>query len=389
MATVRPRGTKWETIFKNKKLLGEKAIYFSHETEEDARRYVEQAEALLKQGIIPTGWFEAVKKKRIQTIGDVIRDYIVENSVKLSDASLLNVIYSRIGNVSLDVIDYEWISKWIAQMKAELNLAPGTIRHYVGALARCFDWGRNMGIPSLLTNPIRTLPKNYAQYTDKDAKQAKAFNEGHVKKSDHSRDRRLEADESARIDKVIDDWKPWDKTPRTALMRASYRLLKSIALQSCMRMREMYTLTNDQVGVGLKNNTYNLEKTKNGSKRQVPFASTTAETIAQFRLLVEKNNWQMFFSHPDALFPWWNGMLDETTLAKQTVLLSQKFGSFHAKAGCPDLTFHDYRHEATSLLFEKTTMSDFKIMKITGHSSTRLLARYSHLRGSDLAEEMY
>jgi integrase len=47
-----------------------------------------------------------------------------------------------------------------------------------------------------------------------------------------------------------------------------------------------------------------------------------------------------------------------------------------------DLHFHDLRHEATTRLAEKLTMH--QLMKVTGHKSTRMLARYYHPR----AEEM-
>jgi integrase len=47
-----------------------------------------------------------------------------------------------------------------------------------------------------------------------------------------------------------------------------------------------------------------------------------------------------------------------------------------------DLHFHDLRHEATTRLAEKLAMH--QLMKVTGHKSTRMLARYYHPR----AEEM-
>ena len=58
-------------------------------------------------------------------------------------------------------------------------------------------------------------------------------------------------------------------------------------------------------------------------------------------------------------------------------------------AKCDDLHFHDLRHEATSRLFERTTMSDLKIAKITGHKDMKSLQRYSNLRASTLADEMW
>ena len=48
-----------------------------------------------------------------------------------------------------------------------------------------------------------------------------------------------------------------------------------------------------------------------------------------------------------------------------------------------NLTFHDLRHEATSRLAEKLAMHE--LMKVTGHSSSRMVNRYYHPRAEDLA----
>jgi integrase len=48
-----------------------------------------------------------------------------------------------------------------------------------------------------------------------------------------------------------------------------------------------------------------------------------------------------------------------------------------------DLHFHDLRHEATSRLAEKLSMQE--LMKVTGHKSSAMIARYFHPRASDLA----
>jgi integrase len=57
--------------------------------------------------------------------------------------------------------------------------------------------------------------------------------------------------------------------------------------------------------------------------------------------------------------------------------------------GLDDLNFHDTRHEATCRLYERTTLSDLQIAKITGHKDPRMLMRYANLRGSDLAEKLW
>ena len=52
-----------------------------------------------------------------------------------------------------------------------------------------------------------------------------------------------------------------------------------------------------------------------------------------------------------------------------------------------DLTFHDLRHEATSRLFE-LGLSTEKVKEITGHKTYQMLARYTHLKAEDIADEI-
>lgn len=51
-----------------------------------------------------------------------------------------------------------------------------------------------------------------------------------------------------------------------------------------------------------------------------------------------------------------------------------------------DLHFHDLRHEATSRLANKLEMHE--LMKVTGHKSSRMLARYYHPKAEDLARKL-
>jgi integrase len=51
-----------------------------------------------------------------------------------------------------------------------------------------------------------------------------------------------------------------------------------------------------------------------------------------------------------------------------------------------NFTFHDLRHAATTRLAEKLALHE--LMKVTGHSSTRMLARYYHPKAEDLAKKL-
>ncbi|SPA10387.1 conserved hypothetical protein [Cupriavidus taiwanensis] len=67
------------------------------------------------------------------------------------------------------------------------------------------------------------------------------------------------------------------------------------------------------------------------------------------------------------MFQWWNGDASPKARAKTLDYLSKRFDDIFGQAGCVGLKFHDLRHEAVSRLFEKATLAESQIMKISGH----------------------
>ncbi|WP_296662642.1 site-specific integrase [Paraburkholderia sp.] len=63
------------------------------------------------------------------------------------------------------------------------------------------------------------------------------------------------------------------------------------------------------------------------------------------------------------------------------------FDRARRRAGLADFRFHDTRHEATTRFFEMG-LSDSEVMSITGHQTTAMLKRYTHLRATDLARKL-
>ena len=227
MATKRKRSSSsWEFIIRRKGLLP-KPVYLTFSDEKEGDEYVKRVEALLDRGVVPPELL-ADRADSVKTLADAIRAYRLAVAVPATYAALLAVVQDRQGSKTLSTINYPWAESWVASMKRESGLSPSTIRHYVGATARCLDWMVRKSPELLPGNPLRLLPKRYAAYTDADT-----------------------------------------------------------------------------------------------------------------------------------------------------------------AAGCPDLRFHDLRHEATSRLFERTNLSDLQIAKITGHKDPRMLARYANLRGSDLAGALW
>ncbi|WP_321798434.1 site-specific integrase [Burkholderia sp. BCC1988] len=387
----------WEYIIRRSKLLP-KPLSLTFQSEEEGDAYVARLEQLLDAGIVPADVIE--QREAIATTLDAVREYLRRLSVPDSDVQVLNTLLGgRLQSRALSTVDYDWAERWVTAMKREHHLSPSTIRHNVGALARCFDWVVKSGTPMLAVNPLRLLPKRYATYTDEDRVAVEA--QDVAVKEDVHRDRRPSVVEEAEIRRIMAGGKPKGRERAFELpYRPALVFLFELAIESAMRMREMYTLEIAQFDVDRR--TAALERTKNGSKRAVPLTTVAVGAFERYVAAVNSLDPEMegFTFDDGRLFPWIAeieaGMraknmplLNRKVLERVTVRLSGQFGRIFDAACCPDLVFHDLRHEATSRLYERTTLSDIQIAKITGHTDPKVLMRYANLRGSDLAARLW
>jgi integrase len=363
MASKRQRGTgSWEYVVKKKGLLP-KPICLTFYSEEEGDAYCANLESLLAKGIVPDQFRIKAKADPVKTIQKAIDEYRNEVTITDDDHAILKHLGESVGTKDLAKVDYKWAESWVKDLRAE-GLSPSTIRKKVGALARCLDWVMRRGDTMLVANPLRMLPKRYATTS--------------AGRKDVERDRRLKDGEEKAIKDILNKVKPEGRERAFAIPHAdALRLMFTLALETAMRMRETYTLTRDQIDI--KNRTIHLDKTKNGDSRQVPMSSVAVTAVKDYLETLEGDN----------LFPFWDGSHDAYKLRVTTIRISQQWARIFDAAKCPDLTYHDLRHESVSRMFERTKMSEVKIAKISGHSSTKMLMRYTHLRGSTLADEMW
>lgn len=372
MAGKRKRSSGWEYVFKRAGVL-ERPIYMTFADEVEGDAFAARLDALLARGIVPQ---ELQSPDRPLNISQLAGAYERDAHPSKKDRGALNTIVQAVGGSPLPSITAGWVDDWITSMKRLEKLAPATIRAKVGALARCCDWGMRKGYLVMPDHPLRTLPDGYAQYTKADTAMAG------VKREDVERDRRLEPGEyEAILAKIEEGVLARKQRPLALEHKRALRCLFVLAVESAMRLREMFTLTVAQVDLGKR--TVFLDKTKNGDKRQVPLSSVA---LAELREYLEEVHGPA--PEPNArVFPWWNGEAGDMDATSD--YLSKLFIDIFAQAGAVGLKFHDCRHEATSRLFERTTLSETQIMKITGHKSQRMLMRYANLRGSDLSDRLW
>lgn len=375
MATKRRRGASWEYTVRRKGLLP-KPLYLTFADEAEGDRYCVQLEALLDRGIVPPEVLDATDT--LATLADAIRAYRDAVALKGSETALLAVLAGRIGATRLDAVDYPWAERWVERMKRVQGLSPSTIRHQVGALARLFDWLVRRHACKLPVNPLRLLPRGYSTYNARDAHAVLAVRA--TVPTDESRDRRFQDGEEARIRAILAGAKPDGRQRALTLRhRDALVLLFDLALETAMRLSELYTLEWGQVD--LAGRTIYLDRTKNGSRRQVPMSSVALAALTQAR----PDDAQP----ADRLFPWWDGEQSEHSRRRTTALLSRQFARIFAAAGCRDLGFHSLRHEAISRLYERTTLDTTVIRKIVGHFSPAAHDRYVNIRASTVSTQLW
>ena len=367
MATKRQRGQAWHYTVRRRGVLP-RPLYFSFDDEAEGDAYVRRLEAQLDRGVLP----DVVTRAR--DLGSAVARYTSQVPITADDVRILAVVVDRLPQtLRLEELNFTWAQEWVTRMKRVHNLSPSTIRHHVGALSRALSWLASHG--DLPTNVLKELPRGYATYTDADGRDA--IRAGGLRKRDQERDRRLEDGEEAAIRRILSGHKPEGRQRPLELREGdSLALLFDMALESAMRLREMFTLRRDQVD--LKRSTIFLERTKNGKRRQVPITTVLAPLLrAHLRA----------HDFGGRLFPWWDGEVG--TMKRTTDMLSRQWDRIFNAAGAEDLHFHDLRHEATSRIYERTMLTDVEVANITGHTDLRMLKRYANLRGSKLAGRLW
>lgn len=154
------------------------------------------------------------------------------------------------------------------------------------------------------------------------------------------------------------------------------RLIITVAIETAMRFSEIAGMSWEHTD--LAQGTIHLADTKNGSPRNVPLWPSVRGLL---RDLGPKESGPIWPSRAAIRSAW-------RRVRAAAINTAQQAGNEALAESLADLRFHDLRHEGTSRLIEKTGWSDAQIMACTGHKTSAMLARYSHLRANKLAGAM-
>ncbi len=386
---VKPLGKKYQLRVTHKLL--QKIKYATYPTEAEARTQGQMAQDSLDAGVVPRAWLEA-PKFLFTDIAGAIREYRRAAGVPPSTDNLLSTLSSEIGDTSLSKLTNQWADEWVRIQKLKKHRTPGTTRHHVGALSRCLKWVVRTHPDHLLKNPLNDLPRGYSIYNELEQKAIKA--QGMEVPTDSESVNRLMKHEEVAVVKVLTEriarakkaekaGKPEDEYYGKSAVEwhTGALLIFLLALESCMRMREMYRLSWGQISIAQR--TVFLDKTKNGDTREVPLSTVACRLLVAERKRAPAND-------DMRIFPFWNGDQSTKVLDATTSAVSHYFGRVFNEAGCGHFNFHDTRSEAICRLVlyippNGIKLSDTQIARITGHRDPRMLRRYMRLRGSELA----
>lgn len=155
-----------------------------------------------------------------------------------------------------------------------------------------------------------------------------------------------------------------------------------LAVETAMRRGEIVSLCWEHVDLARR--VAHLLATKNGSSRDVPLSSKAVETLYMLRAQVDARKGKVFDIRADAV----TRAFDRAVMRAHARYLEncKKQGVTPDERFLVDLHFHDLRHEATSRLAAIFPMHE--LTKITGHTDPKMLMRYYHPTGEELAKRL-
>ncbi|MEO8803334.1 MAG: site-specific integrase [Rudaea sp.] len=255
-------------------------------------------------------------------------------STRLRDASRVAVIAKSLGKYSLAAITPAVVAGYRDERLA-LGKSTTTVRLELALLSHTFTIAIKEWRLGLVQNPVSNTRKPTPA---------------------PGRERRLSANEEERLLAACD-----------AYSNPMLGWLVRLAIETTMRMGEMLGLT--LADVDLPRRIAHVRDSKNGESRTIPLSMLATQVLREAidnPTRPDDTN-LIFFGNPGR-----DGK-------RKPYQFSKIWKNIINSLGLKDLHFHDLRHEGTSRLVE-SGFSDLEAMAITGHKSTQMLKRYTHLR---------
>jgi integrase len=262
------------------------------------------------------------------TVGDLLLRYLSEVSPQKKsgndDKARVRHLLARFGKLSADSLTGKALKEY--KTLRLRGASASTVSHELAILHRAYVLARDeWDVPLTGKIPRTSRPRK-----------------------PNGRARRVSAEEMNRILAATESYE--------------LRIIARFAVETSMRRGEIMAMRWENVD--LERRAVFLPTSKNGHSR------TVALTRAARRLLESVGT-----------------PADGRVFTLQPNSVSQMFMYAARRAGVADVRFHDLRHEATSLLFEKG-LNQIEASRMTGHVTLSMLDRYTHLDVSHLVRKL-
>jgi integrase len=324
MATIRKRGDRWQVQIRR---MGYPPVSKSFLTK-SAEKWGREKERAVDRAELPVNTHDL----QSATVGDLLKRYretvtAAKRGQKVEAYRIGAMLKSRLAGVSLLKLSPSVIAEYRdARLK---DVSACSVLKELAILQHCFSLAiKEWGLP-IQSNPVGMITK---------PKQNKA------------RDRRLKRGEVEALGAAL-------KQARNPLALAVFLF----ALATGMRRGEILGLK--WKDIDLESRTAFLQLTKNGNSRTVPLSPAALEILTE----LPHREGNVFPISADAL--------------------RYSFSKAVRMTGAKNLHLHDSRHEAISRFFE-FGLDIMEVSAISGHKDPRMLARYTHLRPTDIAKKL-
>ncbi len=325
MATIRKRGSSWQAQVRRE---GSPPASKSFSLKADAIRWARDYERAIERSELPAN---AGDLKRL-TVGDLLSRYertitVAKKGAEKERYKIRVLLHHPLAKISLRSLTPGDLAAYRDSRLSIVQTA--TVRREIAILQHCFEVARNEWDIPLSSNPTKHVAQPAAG---------------------KPRDLRLNDGDRERIEEALAESRLWYLRP-----------LFVLAVETAMRRGELLSLL--WANVNLQNKTVKIDDTKNGAPRTIPLTPTAIKELKQ-------------------LIP-----SDTKVFPISDIAVRLSWERIRAKAGTPNLRFHDLRHEAISRFFEMG-LSIPEVSLVSGHKDYRMLARYTNLRPADIANKL-
>lgn len=325
MATIRPRGNRWQCIVKRK---GHPVLTQTFGLRKDAEKWARQQERLIDSG----QWVDRTEAEQT-TLGQLLSRYAeeVSSTKRGREVELIRINALRrssLAQYSVASMSSRLIAGWRDERRKVV--AGSTVARELQLLSHVFTVAKEEWGFGLHSNPVASVRKPTAP---------------------PARDRVLtDGERGLLLAEVAQCRNPW-------VSRVVF-----FALETAARRGEILALR--WADVDLTTATAKLRVTKTGQPREIPLSPSC---IAMLRAMPRS--------------------LDDLVFPVSVEALKQAFVRSVTRAGIEDFTFHDLRHDALTRL-AKLGLSVLELRAISGHATANMLQRYVSINAGDLAKKL-